>query len=83
MEQMIEFFMNLIDKHGMVVTFLSISMATNVYLFRLFLASNKLYVGVLVDNIKITEQINAIMPKLKTNSGIEGNSDSKPKEIGK
>ena len=49
---------------------LSISLFVNVFLFRLYLKTNKQYIDILMDNIKITERINAIMGKLKVNSEI-------------
>lgn len=80
MMELINGFVDLLSKN-LVVGFLSISLTVNVFLFRLYLKTNMLYVGVLMDNVKITEKINAIMGKLMINSEIS--SGIKPKEIEK
>jgi hypothetical protein len=79
MMETITYIMSVLQKDE-TLGFLSISMGVNVYLFLLYLRTNEKYINTLVDNIKITEKINAIMGKLKINS--ENQSDSTKKEIG-
>ncbi len=81
MMELINGFISVLDKN-LVVGFLSISLAANVFIFRLYLKTNMLYIGVLMDNVKITEKINAIMKKLMINSEISSDTP-KPKEIEK
>jgi hypothetical protein len=69
MMEMINGFVSILDKN-LVVGILSISLTVNVFLFRLYLKTNKLYIGILIDNVKITQMMNSIMERLKINSGI-------------
>jgi hypothetical protein len=73
MMEMINGFVDLLDKN-LVIGFLSISLTVNVvvipFLFRLYLKTNDKYIDVLRDNVNITGKINAVMGRLKINSGI-------------